>query len=432
MTSVIVLFLIFCLSLLLIRFAKHTFWKYLSLFLFGLLLIETAVLGVFLTQIYRSQCYFLIGNDRILDQLIKARLIYATYFVQGKPGFLYNVDNELGYTLGRSKVAGIYESNSQGFRARRDYTLFPDEHILRVVTLGDSYVFCDGEKIEDSWPYMLENLAGNLEVLNFGVGGYGLGQSYLRYLKDAMRYHADVVFVNYLSLTGRDMIDWKIIAGTNNLRQADFYRVKFQVEDGVLKARAMAPYDLFEERFRRENIFDEDKALREHHLGWLSRLRFCNTGILLKQAVLIRLANKIAARSSDDHIDEELQYAILKNFLNTIEASGAKIIFFGFNMKNQPPRIKQLLHDYEASVVLTRGFDAGNLQIDGKPVKEGILNSSNHYNAKGNLYYARAVLDVLKAHSWGRGGRKFVYQDTDNSFVNDRDRAGNNLIRENK
>ena len=145
-------------------------------------------------MIYQGSCFFLIGNQKVLDSLIKARLLYAIYFVQGKEYVINQVDNTLGYTIGQNKSTGAYKSNQQGFRGDREYTLFPSKDVLRMAAFGDSFVFCDGEKNEDSWPAILEKSVGNFEVLNFGVPGYGFGQSYLRFLKDGLKFNPDIIF----------------------------------------------------------------------------------------------------------------------------------------------------------------------------------------------------------------------------------------------
>ena len=50
-----------------------------------------------------------------------------------------------------------------------------------------------------TWEYQLEERDARFEVLNFGVGAYGLDQAYLRYLLDGVRFHSDIVVIGFMS-----------------------------------------------------------------------------------------------------------------------------------------------------------------------------------------------------------------------------------------
>jgi len=45
----------------------------------------------------------------------------------------------------------------------------------------------------------MEGYDSNLEVLNFGVGGFGLDQAYLRYLKDGYQYKSHITLIGFMS-----------------------------------------------------------------------------------------------------------------------------------------------------------------------------------------------------------------------------------------
>ena len=62
---------------------------------------------------------------------------------------------------------------------------------------GDSYTWSSGVKQKYAWSNVLSEFL-NCRVGNFGVGGYGSDQAYLRYLKNADD-HAPIVFLNHLS-----------------------------------------------------------------------------------------------------------------------------------------------------------------------------------------------------------------------------------------
>ncbi len=101
-------------------------------------------------------------------------------------------DPVLGWT-NRSEV------NAAGMRDDREYEPFPSPGMLRIAAFGDSFTFDAGVELHDSWAKQVAEIRPTLEVLNYGVGAYGLDQAYLRYLRHGTSYHPDVVFIGYMS-----------------------------------------------------------------------------------------------------------------------------------------------------------------------------------------------------------------------------------------
>jgi hypothetical protein len=91
----------------------------------------------------------------------------------------------------------LYRANAQGFRAEREYSPVPPAGTVRVSAFGDSFTHGDEVGFHDTWTARLER--DGLEVLNFGVGGYGLDQALLRYRIEGKRYHPRVVLIGYMS-----------------------------------------------------------------------------------------------------------------------------------------------------------------------------------------------------------------------------------------
>lgn len=63
----------------------------------------------------------------------------------------------------------------------------------RAVALGDSFVFGNEVDADENFAALLDQAANGLEVLNMGVPGFGIDQSYLKYAHFATQYDADVV-----------------------------------------------------------------------------------------------------------------------------------------------------------------------------------------------------------------------------------------------
>lgn len=117
------------------------------------------------------------------------------WLARGGGGEYLRADSELGWTVipnGRTSD-GRYEANAQAARARAGvvYATEPPPGRRRVVAVGDSFTHGDGVANEQTWAHRLEQLRGDLEVVNLGVPGYGTDQAFLRWRRDAASLHAD-------------------------------------------------------------------------------------------------------------------------------------------------------------------------------------------------------------------------------------------------
>ena len=110
-------------------------------------------------------------------------------------------DEALGWTVGANRrgADGLNLSSAEGLRAAtQGAVLDGPRDRLRVALVGDSFVFAERVSFEDSWGHLLErDSAGTLEVLNFGVGGYGVDQSYLRFKKDVLPWKPDLAILGF-------------------------------------------------------------------------------------------------------------------------------------------------------------------------------------------------------------------------------------------
>jgi len=133
----------------------------------------------------------------VLDSLPAEHRGILTTLIEGRTEYLV-FSAELGWTIraGGSSPPN-YRANAQGLRGDRDQPeARPDS--LRIAAFGDSFTHGDGVPNAAAWPAVLEaELA--LPVLNFGVGGYGLDQAYLRYREEGARFQPDVVLIGLMS-----------------------------------------------------------------------------------------------------------------------------------------------------------------------------------------------------------------------------------------
>lgn len=110
-------------------------------------------------------------------------------------------DSLLGWTVKPNSTGerGLFQSSAEGIRSPRvgiEYAI--TNPACRIALVGDSFVFGEESEYEKSWGHRLELSLGNrCQVLNFGVPGYGIGQMHLRYNKDVLPLHPDVVIVGF-------------------------------------------------------------------------------------------------------------------------------------------------------------------------------------------------------------------------------------------
>jgi len=92
--------------------------------------------------------------------------------------------------------------NSLGFRDN-DRSVIKPPGITRIALLGDSFVTAKQVAFQNTPGQVLEQLLNqstdikrsrNFEVLNFGIGGIGIGQSFLTYRQYAKAFDPDYVF----------------------------------------------------------------------------------------------------------------------------------------------------------------------------------------------------------------------------------------------
>jgi hypothetical protein len=105
----------------------------------------------------------------------------------------------------RNEGAAYIRINSHGLRADREYPYEKPAGIARVAVLGDSFTYAAAVPPEATFPAHLEReLNGcrafgerTVEVLNFGVSGYGTAQELLTLRHRAARYSPDLVLLAF-------------------------------------------------------------------------------------------------------------------------------------------------------------------------------------------------------------------------------------------
>jgi hypothetical protein len=93
-------------------------------------------------------------------------------------------------------VNGWWQTNSHGARSRHETPPEQTPGATRWMAFGDSFTHGSRVRQEQTWPALVEAERPELEVVNFGVDGYGMAQSLLRYReKRDVIDHSGIVLV---------------------------------------------------------------------------------------------------------------------------------------------------------------------------------------------------------------------------------------------
>ena len=86
-----------------------------------------------------------------------------------------------------------------------------------MLLFGDSFVFCRYSKNENTWQSQL-GILNSYNVLNLGVGNYGLDQIYLKYKKTKLPKNIKTIFIGFVPETlSRCLCSWKHYHEFNNV-----------------------------------------------------------------------------------------------------------------------------------------------------------------------------------------------------------------------
>lgn len=101
-------------------------------------------------------------------------------------------DGELGWTHAPNTSQPGFHISASASRGQRSYSATPEQGTLRLATFGDSFTY--GAEVEDGldWAALLEQGGQQVEVMNYGVSGYGPDQAYLRFQRRAPASNAHV------------------------------------------------------------------------------------------------------------------------------------------------------------------------------------------------------------------------------------------------
>ncbi|MEG3858980.1 SGNH/GDSL hydrolase family protein [Microcoleus sp. herbarium12] len=137
------------------------------------------------------------------------------------PTRFHTADRDLGWKLKpgvsgewKGEGASFVQVNSEGLRDHREHAKAKPPNTLRVAVLGDSFTEAIHVPVEQTFWSKLEQKLSNcnavksqkkVEVINFGVQGYGTAQELIMLRKKVWDYNPDIVVLAFF--VGNDVIN---------------------------------------------------------------------------------------------------------------------------------------------------------------------------------------------------------------------------------
>lgn len=262
-------------------------------------------------------------------------------------------------------------TNSQGWRADRDFPVAKPENTTRIVAVGDSLTFGEGVANQDTWPAQLEIQLDQSEVFNLAIGGYGTDQQLLVLEEAGLAYAPDIVIVGFFV---EDVM-------RNGLAFRDYAKPRFVLEDGRLRLTNM-PIPTFAE------ILGEDTEAKP----WSYLAYFVGSRLRGRFTALDDLAN------NEDLL--MLSKALLTRMQASAHGAGAKLLVVAMPSPRWPKDTELALASWAPEI----GYAFMNLRkslIAGQAEhKKSMLLDQVHMGPLGNLVAAIAVREKLEALGW--------------------------------
>jgi len=112
-----------------------------------------------------------------------------------------------------------FNTNSQGFRGAKEYSLQKPPGVYRVIVLGDSVALGHGVEDSETFSAVLERKLSEVrpaEVINMGVSGFGTAEELIQLHNVGLAYQPDLVVLTYFQNDPYNNVVSKLFAVENN------------------------------------------------------------------------------------------------------------------------------------------------------------------------------------------------------------------------
>jgi hypothetical protein len=328
------------------------------------------------------------------------RLYYLNLTKRASDDLSYIVyDAHMGWSIGPSRRSTnkLYWSSPDQIRVSHEGNAFTMiEGKTTIALIGDSFTFGEEVRYEESYGYYLNQFLGpEVQVLNFGVPGYGIDQAYLRYEKDAKRWKPKIAIFGLFSHDFlRTLTVYPFLA--NPQWDLPFSKPRLILADGKPKWLNETPLRP-EAIFSKPSIFDLpflklDRGYKESN--W--RHSFYHSSYLY-QLFVSSFPRWVAVNPefSDDAF-VSINALILKSFTQNAMQQGAipvAVYFYGRTELGRaspiPPIVKRALHDAGIGYV-----DPAPCLLEVNPADRFMR--GGHYTSAGNAAVVKCLGPVVQ------------------------------------
>jgi hypothetical protein len=167
-----------------------------TLGILGVVIVLAAIEGISSLAISLSRP-FLTEEIRTTREIFREQSKLIERLLDSDSSPMLAPDPVLGWRYRSGYGDSLNVINAQGLRSSRRYASRPQPGVLRVAAFGDAFVY--GNDVADSaaWPALMEQLFPQIEVLNYGVGGYGVDQAYLRFCAEGAALSPRIVIIGF-------------------------------------------------------------------------------------------------------------------------------------------------------------------------------------------------------------------------------------------
>jgi hypothetical protein len=311
-------------------------------------------------------------------------------------------DELLGWTIGASRGSrdGQYYSSVEGIRSHGPNVSFSNAPVsYRIALVGDSFTFGVKARYEDTWGHGLERILGaGVQVLNFGIDGYGVDQMYLKYIQDVRPWQPNLVI---LGLINHDFYRSVAVYNFASMGWAlPFAKPRFIERENQLRLLNV-PLPTPEEIFTALSIselpfIDYDAGIHQDDWQW----HYYHYSALIRYLISLWPAASRTTEQSSESAIVDLNSTLLRCFAWSAWTQGSALLVVYF------PSRRDFLNDTASfggeNNIARRVFDlAGVPFVDltscviGVHSRERFVPDDPHYSPATNAAIARCLADLL-------------------------------------
>lgn len=332
---------------------------------------------ILLFVVFESLCRIVIGSSKLIDGISdsESRLNWISRHRLLGREIIYEFDI-FSPTRGWAVKPGLrnavcfdnkaLNSNSKGIRGSVEYSYNKTHDKTRILILGDSFTFGDECSDIETYPFYLQQIMPETEVINLGVHGYGHDQMLIYFKEEGCKYKPDIVMVGFIvGDTERNMLSFR-----------DYAKPRFELVNGRLILRnspVPAPETTLKNEIWRLRFVDLLDIIRDRFLkkiGWYGRRQFeLSRAILEEIATISKKQNALPVflylQSARDVESSDMMTPEERDFLEYWQNRGVECIFLRQYVKPA--------HKQGVKIRLNGHFDSTTNQIIAEGIKAYLL-----------------------------------------------------------